>query len=364
MLSPNDLRATFDAAPTLTVGIEEEVFLLDPATLEPAPVARALLDGPLSGDPRFKAELPAAQLELVTPPCAGTGEAIEHLRAARGALLDAVDGRVRPVAVAVPPLGPEAGVLNAGGRYDRIADEYGEVGRRQLVSALQVHVAVGSADGTLAVYNALREYLPEIAALAANGVMYAGRDSGFASVRPLIGENLPRQGMAPPIASWEAFAGELAWGAASGTVPEPAMWWWELRPHVAYGTLEVRVPDAQATIGDAAGVTALVHALVAHLAARPAGDPVPTWRIEENRWAACRHGLDGHLADLRSGERRPARERLRALLAELEDAAGRVGADLDAAHRLLERNGAERQRRAGSPAGAARWAADAYAPGS
>ena len=358
-MGPNALRETFDRAPTLTVGIEEEVFLLDPDTYEPAPVARRVLEGL---DERFKAELPAAQLELVTPPFATVPEAIAHLRDARRALVDATAGDVRPVAVAVPPLGDPLGVLNTGGRYDRIAAEYGDVGRRQLVCALQVHVAAGSADATLHVYNALRAYLPEIAALAANGAMYAGGDSGFASVRPLIGENLPRQGMAPPLASWEEFAEELAWGAASGAVPEPAMWWWELRPHVAHGTLEVRVPDAQQRLDDAAGVAALVHALVAHLLDAAPSRPVPTWRIEENRWSACRHGLDGAMADLRSGERRATRARVRDLLVALEPAAERVDAPLDAAHRLLEHGGAERQRAAGSPLGAARAAADAYPP--
>ncbi len=76
------------------------------------------------------------------------------------------------------------------------------------------------------------------------------------------------------------------------------MWWWELRPHPRFGTLEVRVPDVQQTIGEATGIAALVHALAADARERPAPEPVPTWRIEENRWSACRHGLDGAMADL------------------------------------------------------------------
>jgi carboxylate-amine ligase len=361
MLDSNALRATFDAAPTLTVGLEEEVLLLHARSCEPLPIARQVLEG-LEGDARFKAELPAAQLELVTPPFSTVPEAVTHLADARRALLDAVEGVARPAAVAVPPVGDPLGELNTGPRYDRILAEYGDVGRRQLVSALQVHVAAGSADATLRIYGGLRARLPEIAALAANGAMYAGRDSGFASVRPLIGENLPRQGVSPPLADWSAFAEELAWGERSGTVPEPSMWWWELRPHVTHGTLELRVPDVQQTIDAAAGVAGLAHALVAHLRdAEPVPD-VPTWRIEENRWSACRHGLDGSMADLVTGERRGTRERIRELIATVEPAAIRVGADLDAAYRLLEDNGAQRQRRAGSPHAAALEAADAYIP--
>ena len=351
-LSPNDLRAIFDATTPLTVGLEEEVLLLDRETLAPAPVASRIL-GALDGDPRFKAELPAAQIELVTPPCATPAEAVERLAAARGTLLDACAGVARPAAVAVPPLGDPLGELNTGGRYDAILAEYGDVARRQLVSALQVHVALGDADTTLRVYNALRAWLPELAALAANGAYYAGRDTGLASMRPLIGENLPRQGVPPALPSWEAYAAELAWGAAAGALPEAAMWWWELRPHVTHGTLELRVPDAQATMEDVAALVAVVVGLIRRLVDEPPAPDVPTWRIEENRWSACRHGLDGELADLATGARRGTRERLRRLVGEL---------GLDPLP-LVEVNGAIRQRRTGSARGAARWAADAYASG-
>ena len=140
--------------------------------------------------------------------------------------------------------------------------------RRQLVCALQVHVAVGGADRTLAVYNALREHLPELAALAANAPFHAGADTGLASIRPKISEGLPRQGIPPAFASWEELAAELRWGRTAGALPELALWWWELRPHLSHGTLELRVPDAQTTIAEAAAVAAVGQALVVRLAER------------------------------------------------------------------------------------------------
>jgi glutamate---cysteine ligase / carboxylate-amine ligase len=192
----------------------------------------------------------------------------------------------------------------------------------------------------------------------------------MASIRPKIAEQLPRQGMPPAIGSWEELAAALAWGAAAGAVPEPRQWWWELRPHPAFGTLEVRVPDAQATVADAAAVTALVHALCGWLAARhDAGEALesgPTWRIEENRWSAARWGMDARLADLRSGERIPARERLAALVAELGPVAERLGcaAELADASRLADENGAARQRAVAADGGGLRavvaWLADVY----
>ena len=205
------------------------------------------------------------------------------------------------------PFAAPLGELSSGDRYDNIVGEYGDVARAQLVCALQVHVAVGSAERTLAVYNALRGYLPELAALAANSPFLAGRDTGLASVRALIGGLLPRQGVPPAFASWEDYADALAW-----SVPEPGSWWWELRPHLNFGTLELRVFDAQTTLEEAAAVTAFAHCLVAWLAERDDLDAPPSWRIAENRWAALRlrrrgdlQGLDEHRRT--AGPRRAAR---------------------------------------------------------
>lgn len=229
--------------------------------------------------------------------------------------------------------------------------------RRQLVASLQVHVAVGGAARTLAVHDALRAWLPELAALAANAPIHDGRDSGLASVRPAICGLLPRQGIPPALESWERFEAALRWGARAGSLIDPRLWWWELRPHPAFGTLELRVPDAQTTVEEAAGVVAAAQALVAWLAERhDAGDPLPaapTWRIEQNRWSALRHGLDGTMADLETGEPVPTRVRLRGLLDELAPVAERLGSGslLVHARALAERNGAIRQREVAGDAG-------------
>ena len=261
------------------------------------------------------------------------------------------------------PFAAPLGELNAGERYDAILGDYGDVARSQLVCSLQVHVALGSADRSLAVYNALRGHLPELAALAANAPFHAGRDTGFASIRPLIGGLLPRQGVPPAIPSWEAFAEMLAW------VAEPRLWWWELRPHPAFGTLEVRVCDAQTTVPEAAAVAAFVHALVAWLGERhDAGEQLgapESWRIAENRWVAARHGLDGRFADLVTGERRPVRDVLRSRLETLAPVAERLGCDVElaTAHALVETNGALRQRAVadgGDLVGVAGWLADRF----
>jgi glutamate---cysteine ligase / carboxylate-amine ligase len=352
----DELRAAFDAPEPLTVGVEEELMLLDPETLDLAPHGVAVLER-LGADPGFKLELPASQLEIVTPAFANAAEVAGHLASARHRLAGAVEGLVRPAAAGLHPFAAPLGELNPGERYDRTRRLYGPVAETQLLCALQVHVAVGGAERTLAVHNALRSHLPEIAALAANAPFHAGRDTGLASARPKVAEMLPRQGVPPAVPSWEAFARALAWGARSGTMADPSSWWWELRPNPAFGTLEVRVPDAQTTVGDAAAIVAFVHALVVRLAERhDAGDlppPAATWRIEENRWSACHRGVEGDLADLETGERSSIRERLAARLDELRPVAARQGAEaeLAGARRLLDGGGPAAQRAAAREGG-------------
>jgi carboxylate-amine ligase len=138
---------------------------------------------------------------------------------------------------------------------------------------------------------------------------------------------------------------------------------------VAFGTLEVRVPDAQTTLADAGATAAAVHALAAFLAESECDEaPAPTWRIEENRWSAARYGVEGEMADLVTGEREPTRERLSRMLDELEPVAVRLGAAplLTEARGLVQENGAIRQRRIAAERGVrgmTAWLAEAFLTG-
>jgi carboxylate-amine ligase len=392
-MNEHELRAAFDAPEPLTLGLEEEAMLLDPVTLDLAPVASEIAGnvvtppagvppGPTGAPPgaaasppgatatvvqvafAAKLELPASQIELVTDPAHSVAAAVDALASGRRAVAEAARDVALPAVAGTHPFAAPLGVLNSGPRYDAILAEYGDAARAQLVCSLQVHVAVGGAERTLAVYNALRGHLPELAALAANAPFHGGRDSGCASVRPLIAALLPRQGVPPALESWGAFAEAVRWSG----LPDARTWWWELRPHPAFGTLELRVPDAQTTLEDAAAVAAFAHTLVAWLAARyddgeRLGAP-ETWRIAANRWSALRSGVEGEFTDLVSGFRMPVREVLRARLDDLAPVAQRLGcaAELASAEALIAENGALRQRAAGDPAGVARWLAERYAP--
>jgi carboxylate-amine ligase len=295
-------------------------------------------------------------------------EAIDDLAAGRRDLVEAAHGLARPAAAGVHPFAPAEGELVDAPRYREIRARYEPILRRQLVTSLHVHVALGDARRTLRVYNELRAYLPEIAALAANAAFHQGKDTGMASIRPLIAQTLPRQGVPPPIESWESYARDLQWAGVAGSFRNARTWWWELRPNVTFGTLEVRVPDAQTTVRDCAAITAFIHSLVAWLASgSDEGEALPpaTWRIEENRWSAARHGVDGEMADLLSGEPEPTRARLHGRLDTLAPIAERLGYPhlLAQAASLLEANGAMRQREVVSESGVrglAEWLAERF----
>jgi glutamate---cysteine ligase / carboxylate-amine ligase len=318
----DELRAAFERHDAPTVGLEEELMVLDAETLDLAPHARDVIEA-LGGDARFKLEMPASQLEIVTAPHATVADAADELAAARRDLAATAAARFRVAGAGAHPFASGTGPLNPGARYEAIGAEYASVANRQLVFGLHVHVGIGGADRALAVYNVLRSYLPDLAALAANAPFYESRDSGLASVRSRISGLLPRQGVPPALESFDAYADALRWCGFD----DPRQWWWELRLHPTYGTVELRVPDTQATVADTAAVADVAYRLVLDLAARhDAGEPLPvaeSWRIDQNRWSACRHGADGVMTDPLTGAREPTRERLARLGAPTLDGAAR-----------------------------------------
>ena len=364
-LSEPGWRALFDAATDHTLGVEEELMLLDPDTLDLLPESERAVAA-MGEHGGLRTELPAAQVEIVTRVLDSIPGAIDAVTATRRGLAAAVAPWARLAGAGTHPFADPRGVLLGLPRYERLAEEYRWAIEQQLVFGLHIHVGVRGADRALSVFNALRSYMPELAALAGNAPLHAGRDTGLASVRPKISEMLPRQGIAPAFASWQALADFATWvEPAAGDI------WWEVRPHSTFGTLEIRVPDTQATVEETAGVVALGTGLVAWLADRhDAGETLPVHasaRIAENRWRALRHGLNGEMLDLASGVPHATRARVQRLIETVAPAAGRLGgADaLNHARVLAEHNGAERQRELaaqGGLRGVVEWLAEAFAP--
>ena len=342
--------------------------LLEPNSLGLLPKARQMLER-LGDDHRFKLELPASQIEIATASGARIEEVVGDLLDARRVLVQRGEGFARPAAAGWHPFSPAPGDLNQLERYEPTIAEHGVVARLQLVCALQVHVSVGDGDRTLAVYNAARSYLPLIAALAANAPFFSGADTGLASVRPKIGDLLPRQGVPPRIDTWDRFAQILRWGYDSNTFKSAQTWWWELRMHPRFGTLEFRVPDGQSSVKDAAAIAAVIQSLVVWLGSRhDDGERLPVasrWQIEENRWSACRYGVEGEMVELTDGRRCRTRSLLGKLVSTLEPFAADLGSTrfFDHARALIDVNGAIAQRRIASQGGTAavaHWLADRF----
>lgn len=366
------VRRIFDRNALFTVGAEEELLLIDTDTGRLAPVAPRAL-ALLEDDRRFVSELRRSQIEFVTPVGCTAADAARELSYARGVASARLTGLARIVAVGVHPIvrapGPitPSQTITPSQRYAQIVADNPQIERRLLTCGLRLHVAVGGAERSLAVYNALRGWLPEIVALGANAPFHEGVDSGLATVRPGMNRLLPRSGVPPAFLSWAAYADFYAWTANGGVAPEASYHWWDLRLHPTYGTIEVSAADVQTRIRDTATMIALVQSLAFSLAARyDAGETLPVYsseRIAENMWLAARDGLHGSLI-AQTGERRRTSTHLCALADQLLPAATELGCseELLGIERIVrEGGGATRQRervRSSGIDGLCDWLAD------
>jgi carboxylate-amine ligase len=360
----------FPAEVPSTVGLEEELILVDADSLLPVDAVESVLAW-LTGDDRFKPEFRASQLELRTNVCLTVGDASRELVSARMHALARIDRRLRLLAVGTHPASTVPSAVTARERFRQIAAECGWATRRGQPSGLHVHVAVGDPDEALAVYNAARSYLPELAALAANSPFFEGRPSGLASTRLKLTEDLPRAGIPPAFSSWRSLAEFVTWASRGRVFPDLSYLWWDLRPRPDYGTLELRIADVQTLPADTAAVAAVWQSLVVALGDRyRRGESLPVYEtqmLSENRWRAVRDGLDAELVDLESGAAIPARDRIGTLLGELAPYADDLGCSEQLVHaRTLQvENGATRQRAVAARDGARgllEWLADESEP--
>ena len=286
---------------TLTVGVEEEVWIVDAETLELAPAVERLLRGVegrnLPGV--LKTELHASVVELATDVSGSTEEAIERLAELRRAVSD-VAGRsgLRTAASGSYPTSiPAEQEIAPAPRYRDFVAYAGPSARRQGVSGLHVHIGMPDADTCFRVMETIVPWLPVVLALSANSPYFERRDTGMLSVRAEILGILPRHGAPPALRTydeWERFVSRMV---ATGLVADYTSFWWDVRPHPRFGTLEVRMPDQPTTLERTAEFVQLVHDLCAWALDAPARPFAPGERgvYEQNRWAAARFGPHGRL---------------------------------------------------------------------
>lgn len=351
MTTTDDVIA-FGSGEPFTVGVEEELFLVDPVTGRQANTSSAVQGrlGPVDGT--VERELHACQIELITDVCRSAGEAAGTLGGLRRAVI-ATGAGLLGSGTHPSALEGDAEITDKE-RYERIRELLGDAVATP-VGGLHIHVGMPDADTAIRTFNGLRLHLPLLQALAANSPFRHGRDTGLASAREVTIRAWPRSGVPRAMRDFDDFrdAAELLTRAAD--VPDYTWFWWKLRPHPRLGTVEVRALDAQGSLEDTAALVALTHCL-----ARAVGDSgievgpaIPSEVLEEGMFRAARFGTSAKLPDSH-GRLRPMREVLDQALALAGGYAAELGCvdELELLPGLLERGGgAGRQRAAYEIAG-------------
>jgi carboxylate-amine ligase len=343
--------AAFEESTDFTIGLEEEFAVLDRDSLELVPRFEELRDA-AAGDPvlaeSIAGELISSEIEIRSGRCLDLASAFAAQRDRRRRLF-ALAGN-RGVALGSTGTHPwsdyrEQKIIDTE-HYHRVEDGLKYVAWRNNTFSLHVHVGVRGADRAVLVCDRLRPVLPLLLAISANSPFLDGRDSGLHSARSQIfTKSFPRCGVPDAFGSWESFATYIDFLVRTRSIVEYTQVWWSVRPHFSFGTVEVRICDAQMTAAESEGLAGLIVACVAQ-AARDVDERVPFTDlprrlIEENFWRAIRHGLDGDLLDLDRAESYPAAEALDRLLIWSAPVRAELGIEVA----LPSLNGAQRQRR-------------------
>jgi carboxylate-amine ligase len=341
---------TFAAAADLTVGIEEEFSILDARTLELVPRFEQLR-AVAAGDPLLRdavaGELISSEIEIISGAGADLHDAIARQRERRRRLfaLAAAEG-VTLGATGTHPWADyrEQPIIDTE-HYRRVEEGLKYVAWRNNTFSLHVHVGVRDIDRAVRACDRLRPVLPLLLAISANSPFLDGRDSGLHSARTQsFTKSFPRCGIPDAFGGWQAYREYIEFLQRTNSIVEFTQVWWSIRPHFSFGTVELRICDAQASAQESEALAALMVACIAQAVRDcdegvPFADPAPRL-IEENMWRAIRFGLDGRLIDLERELEYPAREAIERLLAWTAP----VRAEIAIEPVFPERNGAQRQR--------------------
>ncbi|MFN8168624.1 MAG: glutamate--cysteine ligase [Candidatus Nanopelagicales bacterium] len=335
------MQLTFQPSPGPTLGVEWELGLVDAATYELVPVAESILeavrrdDG--TPDPRIHPELLLNTLELVTGVSRSVPEALDDLAGSLATVRAVTDPRgIELFSAGSHPFADAASQqVTDGLRYETLIDRTQWWGRQMLIYGVHVHVGVRSGDRALALLNAMLPFYPHLQVLSASSPFWSGVDTGYASNRALMFQQLPTAGLPFQFGSWAEFESYLGDVFTTGVVDEYKEIRWDLRPSPAIGTLEVRVCDGAPTALEVGAISALTHCLVVDLDRRlDAGERPPTlppWHVQENKWRAARYGLDAIVVVDSDNRERLVTEDLLELLDRLAPTARELGCERELA---------------------------------
>lgn len=335
-----------------SIGVEEEFQLVHRDTFELTSRVELLLDQATEADhARIKPELMQSVIECATKVCRNAAEAQHDLLALRRRVGEMAENSDCCIASSGthPYSRYEFQKITDRERYAEIINRLKWVAQRELIFGLHVHVGIDSPDKAMYVFNAIRGYLPQMLALAANSPFWQGRHTGLLSSRIKVFDSFPRSGVPQSFDSWAEWEALVQRAVKVGALPDYTFIWWDVRPHPRFGTIEVRIMDGQTRIEHALALAALVQATCAWLGdLHDRGvrlDAHPTLLVNENKWSACRYGMEGEFIDLESDTVVSAREAVQSLLDTVEPYAKQLGSleQFSVLPELVERNGARRQ---------------------
>ena len=352
MLDMPRVREVFESSTDFTVGIEEEFGILDPQTRSLAQrfdvLRDAAMEDPVLAD-AVAGELIRSEIEIRSGRGETFADAVTRQRDARTRLFALAAGHDALLSTTgTHPWSPwqEQEIIDTE-HYHLVEELLQYVAWRNNTFSVHVHVGVNGAERAISVCDRLRPVMPLLLALSANSPFLDGRHSGLHSARTQIfTKSFPRCGIPDAFGGWQAYADYIDFLRKSNSIQEFTQVWWSVRPHHSYGTIEMRICDAQTSGDDSTAMAALITACVAQAAfdfdeGVPSPDP-PMRLIEENFWRAIRYGLDGELIDLRTAEEYPAAAVAERLLEWTAPARAALGIEPG----LPEENGAQRQKRA------------------
>jgi carboxylate-amine ligase len=314
-----------------TLGIEEEFQLVDPGTRElKSHIEEMMAAGSHLGE-QIKPELHQSVVEVGTPICADIGEAREAVFGLRRALVRIADkGGARIVAAGTHPFSHwKDQEITDRVRYKDIVNEMEDLARANLIFGLHVHVGVSDDEMRIQILNGVRAFLPHLLALSVNSPFWCGRRTGVKSVRSTIFKRFPRTQIPDYFHSWDDYAKYVALLVRTNSIDDAKKIWWDVRPHAYFKTLEFRVCDIPCRAEETVAIAALCQALVAklhrlfesNLGIRAYTRAV----IEENKFRALKHGLDGRLIDFGLKHEAPTRSMILEMLNFVEDVVDDLG---------------------------------------
>jgi carboxylate-amine ligase len=347
-------------APGATVGIEEELLLVEPDYYGLAHgTAPGLVDSGAWSAGEASTEVCDSSLELISPVSRDAAEAVDALGALRA---EAQRLGATLMGAGLHPTARFGEVSHTGGkRYERIVQELRGVIGRTVHCGMHVHVAIPDAESAIAACNGLRKWTPMLIALGANSPFWHGRDSGLASARTVLIHSLPRSGVPRRFQDYEDYVTTVRAIAEAGQIRDYTRIWWDIRPHPRFGTVEFRALDGQTELRNVAAVAALVHGLALHESRAGCSEDPPPEALEESCFRALRDGAGARLYF--EGRMQPLGWIAAAACTRARPHLEHDAALLDEVERILrDGNGARHQRRAharGGISGLLRWLADA-----